>query len=156
MAHIEKRLTIDAPIDAVYSLARDPRRWNTWWPNLSESKLVSGDGGAGSVVEHTYRILGVPIEVTTRVLEDGREGDTARWRGAIDGPFDGEQTWSYRSVGGGKATEVTAEVDYKVPGVLGKVADDLVVERLQERAIEHTLANLKLLCEASGGASGSW
>jgi len=54
-------------------------------------------------------------------------------------------------VAGGKETEVTAEVDYKIPGVLGKVADDLVVERIQERAIEHTLANLELLCEAGGG-----
>ncbi len=156
MAHIEKHLTIDAPIGEVYALARDPRRWNTWWPNLSASKLVRGDGGAGSVVEHTYRILGIPIGVTTRVLEDGRDGDTARWKGAIDGPLDGEQTWSYRSVAEGAETEVTAEVDYTVPGILGKVADDLVVERLQERAIEHTLANLKLLCEASGGASGGW
>ncbi len=151
MAHIHKSLTIDAPIDEVYGLARDPRRWHTWWPNLTEGKLVQGEGEAGTVVEHAYRILGIPIPVTTRVLEDRRDGETARWRGAIDGPLDGEQTWGYRSVAGGKATEVTAELDYVIPGVLGKVADDLVVERLQEHAIEHTLANLKLLCEAGRG-----
>lgn len=157
MAHIEKSLTIDAPIDRVYGLARDPRRWHTWWPNLTEGELVKGEGEAGTVVEHAYRLLGIPIDVTTRVLEDHREGDTARWRGAIDGPLDGEQTWSYRSVAGGRATEVTAQVDYTVPGkVLGPAVDRLVVERIQEHAVEHTLANLKLLCEAAHGASGSW
>ncbi len=148
MAHIEKSLTIRAPIDEVYSLARDPRRWQSWWPNLSQGKLVRGQGEVGTVVEHEYRILGIPIQVTTRVLEDHREGETARWKGAIDGPLDGEQTWSYRSAAGGEATQVTAELDYTIPGFLGQVADDLVVERIQERAIEHTLANLKLLCEA--------
>ncbi len=43
---------------------------------------------------------------------------------------------------------MTVTIDYTLPGaVLGRIANRLVVERMQERSIEQTLENLKLLCE---------
>jgi len=43
---------------------------------------------------------------------------------------------------------VTADIAYTVPGkALGKIADRLIIERMQERGLEQTLENLKLLCE---------
>ncbi len=45
------------------------------------------------------------------------------------------------------------EIDYTIPGkVLGKIADSLLIEKMQERGLEQTLDNLKLLCEAEVGA----
>jgi len=45
-------------------------------------------------------------------------------------------------------TEVTAEIEYTVPGAaLGKIANRLIVERMRARSLEQTLENLKLLCE---------
>jgi hypothetical protein len=44
-------------------------------------------------------------------------------------------------------------IDYTVPGkLLGHIADKLVIERLQEKAIEQTLENLRILCEAEAHA----
>ncbi|MDH7487805.1 MAG: hypothetical protein QHJ81_16220 [Anaerolineae bacterium] len=44
---------------------------------------------------------------------------------------------------------MTADIEYTVPGsALGRIADRLIIERMQERAIQQTLENLKLLCEA--------
>lgn len=40
------------------------------------------------------------------------------------------------------------EMEYTVPGsVLGKVADRLIIERMMERNMIHSLDNLKLLME---------
>lgn len=148
MAHIEKRMTIHAPVERVYRLARDPRSWETWWSNLSEADSVKGSGEAGTRVEHFYRMLGIPFHVTTLVQEDHADPHEARWKGKIEGPLAGEQTWTYRATNDGADTEVEVEIDYAIPGkVLGKVADRVLVERLEERAIEHTLDNLRVMCE---------
>jgi hypothetical protein len=41
-------------------------------------------------------------------------------------------------------------VDYEVPGkLLGKIADRLIVERVNANAAENVLANLKAICETS-------
>jgi coenzyme Q-binding protein COQ10 len=51
-------------------------------------------------------------------------------------------------------TQITTEFDYTVPGsVLGKVADRLLIEKLQRRDFQHSLENLKLLVEESVPAS---
>jgi uncharacterized membrane protein len=58
----------------------------------------------------------------------------------------GEHRWDYEPAEDG--TRVTADIDYTVAGsVLGKVADRLFVERMEERAIHQTLENLKFMIE---------
>jgi hypothetical protein len=102
-------------------IAFDPNRWASWWVNLGEAEKVDGDGAGGR-----------------------------RVRIEFEGPITGWQTWDYEPRGDG-ATLVTAEIEYNVPGkAIGKFADRLVVERLQERARQQTLENLKLMAESSG------
>ena len=73
------------------------------------------------------------------------------WRGEFQGPITGTQTCT--SIAKGDKTEMVDEIEYTIPGkVLGKIADSLVVEKMQERGLEQTLDNLKLLCEAEVGA----
>lgn len=41
------------------------------------------------------------------------------------------------------------DINYTVPGpVLGKIAEFLIVERVQEHSTEQTLENLKVMAEA--------
>jgi coenzyme Q-binding protein COQ10 len=148
MAHIHKSILIHAPVDKVYGLARDPERWNAWWVGLSEPEEVKGRGETGTIVKHNYTMAGLTFPVTSQVLEDKRDDKKAQWRGKIEGPFAGQHEWTY--IAKGSDTEVTTDIDYTVPGkALGKIADKLVVERLQEKSTEHTLENLKLLCESA-------
>lgn len=148
MTQIKKTIQIEAPLEKVYALARDPRHWSDWWVGLSEAKAVRGDGSKGTEVEHTYTLVGIPFALTTRVIEEGRTGDEARWVGAIEGQIKGKQEWHY--IGHGDSTEVSASIDYALPGkALGKIADRLVIERMEERALASTLENLRTLCKAS-------
>lgn len=148
MVHVERSIVIDAPLGKVVVLAGDPHRWHTWFAGLSEPDQVTGDGNADTVVEHHYLLMGMRFPVTTRVLERTLTTAESQWHATIEGPFDGKQHWSY--VAKDDTTQVTARLDYTVPGsLLGKIANRLLIERIQERNIEQTLANLKLLCETA-------
>ena len=117
--------------------------------NLGEAEKVDGDGGPGTVVEHSYLMAGVAFPVTTRVVDVTTTGTGGkRLQIEFTGQITGWQTWDYEPRGDG-ATLVTAEIEYNVPGkAIGKFADRLVVERLQERARQQTLENLKLMAES--------
>ncbi|HSO90392.1 MAG TPA: SRPBCC family protein [Arthrobacter sp.] len=148
MGHIQQSIQIDAPVDRVTAIATDPRHWSSWWVNLSEAKNVEGDGSAGTIVKHRYLMAGVPFPVTTRVVENLQTASGGKHvRIEFEGPLKGWQTWDYEPEYNG--TKVTVEIEYNVPGAaIGKFADRMLVERLQERAMEHTLENLKLMAES--------
>ncbi|WP_024365535.1 SRPBCC family protein [Arthrobacter sp. TB 26] len=147
MGHIKQSIQIDAPVDRVTEIATDPNHWASWWVNLSEAKTVEGDGSAGTVVKHSYLMAGVPFPVTTRVVENTPTASGGKHvRIEFEGPLKGWQTWEYEPESNG--TKVSIEIEYNVPGAaIGKFADRVLVERLQERAREHTLENLKLMAE---------
>ena len=151
MGHIKLSMPIDAPVAKVTEIAFDPNHWASWWVNLGEAEKVDGDGGPGTVVEHSYLMAGVAFPVTTRVVDVTTTGAGGqRVQIEFEGPITGWQTWDYEPRGDG-STLVTAEIEYNVPGkAIGKFADRLVVERLQERARQQTLENLKLMAESSG------
>jgi uncharacterized membrane protein len=147
MAHIKKSILIHAPVEKVYALARDPNRWPTWFVGMGEIEKLTGTGEAGTVAEFSYVMAGMHFPVTTKVLEDHIGPQGARWKGTIEGPLAGEQTWTYTPKGGD--TEVAVDLEYTVPGkALGKIADRLIIERTQDRSADQTIENLKKLCEA--------
>jgi uncharacterized membrane protein len=146
MAHIRKTIFINASLQKVYSVARDPNRWSTWFAGLTEPDKVTGNGEVGTVVRQKYLLAGTQFPITTRVMEDKLAQNEAFWKGKIEGPLSGEQSWSYRTREG--KTEVTVDLDYTVPGsALGKIADRLVIEKMQERSTDQSLENLKTICE---------
>jgi uncharacterized membrane protein len=149
LANIKKSIFINAPVSKVHDIARDPNNWSSLIAGLGEAERVEGDGGAGTRTKHLYTMAGVSMPVETEVTLD-RTNEDGSWsnHNEFSGPLSGWQTWEYRPKDGG--TEVTAEVEYTVPGkVLGKFADKLIVERMQERSAEESLERLKLLVEGT-------
>jgi len=147
MAQVKKGIFIHAPVEKVYALARDPSRWSAWFVGMSEIGKLTGEGEVGTVVEFSYTLAGMGFPVAVEVLEDHIGPEGARWKGKIEGPLAGEQTWVYTPKDGD--TEVAVSLEYTVPGkALGKIANRLIIERTQERSAEQTLENLKTLCEA--------
>lgn len=147
MTHIHKQAVIDAPLDKVYPFARNPEHWNEWWVGLSAAEEIRGKGEAGTTTRHHYKMAGINFPVTNTVIEDSFGPKLAVWKGRFDGPIAGEHRWTYTAQG--DRTEVVLDLDYTPPGkALGRLADRLIVERLEEKAMDHTIDNLKLLCEA--------
>jgi uncharacterized membrane protein len=100
-------------------------------------------------VEHHYLLAGMSFPLTSHVLEDEiRPDGSAHWKGDFQGPLSGWHVWDYRPTE--SRTEVFTETEYTVPGkALGQIADRLVIEKMQERALHETLERMKLLAEAS-------
>jgi uncharacterized membrane protein len=90
-------------------------------------------------------MMGVKFDGTSEYLEVvPNQRMNVKNTGGIPSTFD------YRYVDDGGKTRVTMVVDYEVPGkLLGKIADRLVVERVNANAAENVLANLKAICETS-------
>lgn len=147
MATIHNKTFIDAPIEKVYSFARNPERWHTWWVGLHLPDKITGHGEPGTIVKHNFTMAGIAFPLTSKVLEDRPGPKKAHWKGEFQGPITGHHTWNYTAKGEG--TEVTLDLEYTVPGrALGQIADRLVIEKLQEKAMQQTLENLKIVCEA--------
>jgi uncharacterized membrane protein len=148
MANITKKITINAPFDRVFDFARDPNRWHQWYVGLHAPDKIVGSGDQGTIVNHKYTLLGISFPVTTKVTESVKKPAEALWRATMEGPLAGRAEWFSKPVGNN--TELTVKHEYTVPlGELGKIADRLLIERMNERALEHTLENLKLFCEAA-------
>jgi uncharacterized membrane protein len=146
MAFLQQGVVIHAPVEEVYAVARNPNRWPVWFVGMSEIEKLEGRGEVGTVAEFGYMMAGIRFPVTVEVLEDHIDEEGARWKGKIEGPLAGEQTWVYRPKDG--ETEVAVDMEYTVPGkALGKIANRLIIERTQERSLVQTLENLKILCE---------
>jgi coenzyme Q-binding protein COQ10 len=149
MGHLQNSLHIDAPVNKVWDFVDDPHNWPTFMVGMSGPDKITGDGGVGTQYEFTMVIAGLHMHQTWRYAEKRRDPDGGGFgRGDIDGTASGWQTWDWKPEDGG--TLVTMEMEYTVPGsVLGKLADRLVFEKMQDRSMRHGMENLKLLMEES-------
>lgn len=147
MSNLKKSIFIDAPFEKVASYGKNPKEWAHWYAHLSEPKNLKGDGETGTVGEFTYSMLGIHLPMTVEVKEFSTTPEKQVWVGSFTGPLSGIQTVTYLTKDNG--TEVTIDIDYTVPGsILGKIADLVVIEKIQENATIATLGSLKAICES--------
>ena len=143
MPRLEKTLSVAASPEAVWNFAVDPSRWHTWFEGLSESKLIQGDGGKGTVVEHSMTVHGIPMPLKTTVVtfEPG-----CCWRAEYSGPMTrGSQQWEYVASDGG--TDLTFVMETELSGP-AKLAEKMVVNAFDQMT-DRMLANLKAQVEGS-------
>ena len=147
MAHVHDTILINAPVDRVFAVGRDPRSWATWWVNLTKPKRVRGDGSAGTVLSYGHLVAGHALPLKVRVLADRFDNDgSGHWQGALDGPMQGQHCWDYVPCEGG--TQVTVDIDFAIPRRLpAEIADPTYLERMEGSAIHHSLENLKFMVE---------
>lgn len=149
MGHTKDSIHIDAPVDKVWEFLDDPHNWPTFMTGLSGPDKIIGDKGVGMQAEWTTLLAGMHLHITSRVAELSRDPNGgAHLRGDLSGSTSGWQTWDLKPENGG--TLVAMEEEYTVPGsLLGKVADRLVIEKMNARDVHHSVENLKLLMEES-------
>ncbi|MDE3070618.1 MAG: SRPBCC domain-containing protein [Acidobacteriota bacterium] len=62
--HIERELSIDAPIDVVWATITEPEQINEWWTDTAQIDLhPGGDGRLGWVSRATNEPMTVPLRV---------------------------------------------------------------------------------------------
>jgi diacylglycerol O-acyltransferase / wax synthase len=150
MAHIEKSVTIDAPVPDVYRFASDIARFPQWWPSLTEVKNFDEDHAApGKTYDWTYKMLGLTYHGTDEFTEvHPLKAYSSR---ACAGDITHAFAHGFEDEGG--KTRYTLSIDYTPPGsILGRLADNVFLRRHNEQEADQIVANLKAICEREAAA----
>ena len=146
MAHVQITEHVEAPIERVFDLFIDVKRWAEFMPGGAEIKEVAGPAGkVGTRILTSGLFMGRKMESWEEIVEV-EPPRLLKLRSEGSG-FKGTAT--YRLTPAGEGTDVVAETDYDVPmGFLGHVADRLFLEKSMERQMRHAGENMKAILEA--------
>jgi uncharacterized membrane protein len=152
MAHIEKSVTINAPVDVVDGYMAQISKLPEWYTNMLEVRNLSADTIAtGVTYEWAFKMVGIRFDGKSRYTDVVRKQHV---RLETEGGIPSK--WEWRFAADGNHTKLSVTVDYTVPGkLLGKIADKLFIERRNVRDLEHALANVKEHCEAVAEAKAA-
>ena len=115
---LERRTTVDAPVDEVWALVRDPSRYPDILDAVEWRACGDGEPGLGAQYYARFPVGSAMIGGRVEIVEYSEPGDLA-WNSVTGIGHRGR--WRLRSSAGG--TEVTLRLAYDMPGgVLGLVA----------------------------------
>ena len=142
MAKVERNITINAPVEKVFSYITDPNNQLEWLPSITDIRDITGQG-KGQKFGFTYKMMGISFKGESeameiipneRIVEKSSGGIVSTW------------TWTFKSEVGGTNINLVVEFNIPVP-VLGKFAERMVLNQ-SEREADHATANLKDILEA--------
>jgi hypothetical protein len=143
MTTIEKSIFINASPEDITAISLDGSRLPEWYVGIERAypdELYPEPGGA---VDLVYKAAGITFELKMTMLELDY-GHYSSYK--MEGMITGTNRWVYTPEGDG--TWITATFDYDMPGgILGQIANRLMVERMNADNLEKSLNNLKQLAE---------
>jgi uncharacterized protein YndB with AHSA1/START domain len=145
MAIVQRNVQIKASPQETMALLSDASRWPDWYPGMREIEIAAPFPQEGGKVAFKVKSAGMPMTITETVLEY-EPGKLQLLQ--IEGMMSGRARWELTPEGGG--TRLTTTFDYALPGgVFGKVADALIVRRMNAKSLEEALHSFKALVERS-------
>ena len=138
MAKITRTITINAPVEKVFTYVTEPTNLPEFWPSMIEVRDVRRLPNGGPAFHWVYKMAGLRFEGDSETTEFvANQHQVTRSESGIPNTF----VWNYRAENGG--TRLDLEVEYTVPiPVLGKLAEAVIV-KANEREADTMLANLK-------------
>lgn len=138
MAKFHKTLTINAPVNKVFTFMDDPRNLAGIWPSLVEVRDVKESQMGGYDYAWTYKMAGARIDGASVVTEyEANHRIVTRSKSGIENQI----SWTLEAADGG--TRFTADAEYKVPvPLLGKLAEAVIVKQ-NDREFDTVCENLK-------------
>lgn len=143
MTVMEHSIFVDASVDVIRDITENAWRMPEWYAGIVEAVPDDVFPQVGGKVELTYKVAGMTITMTQTSLEyyPGQGGAYQ-----LEGMVNGVTRWEYTPEGDG--TWVTASFEYEMSGgLLGQIADRLVVERTNDENLQKSLEGLKALAE---------
>lgn len=148
MGHIVRNVTVACPPEKVFGVLADINRLPEFSDMTVDVKGPDRPLAVGDRFEQTVKVAGKELATEWEVVEvtapslirvEGTSGHNGR-ASLTDRILPSDEGGSY----------VEIEVEYDLPlGLLGEIADKVVVERMNEKEAEGILAKLKELCERS-------
>lgn len=145
MAIVKRSIHIKASPQATMELLSDASRWPHWYPGMTSIDIAAPFPERGGKVTFKVKSAGLTMPVTETVV-DYQPAELHLLE--MEGMLRGRARWALTSEGAG--TLLTTTFDYSLPGgVIGKVADAVLVKRLNAKSLEQGLQNFKGLVEAT-------
>jgi carbon monoxide dehydrogenase subunit G len=143
MAIVHRTVPIKASPQETMALLSDASRWPDWYPGMMEINIAAPFPDKGGKVAFKVKSVGVSLPITETVL-DYQPGKLQLFQ--MEGMLSGRARWELTPEGDG--TRLTTTFDYALPGgVLGKLADALIVRRVNGKSLAEALNNFKALVE---------
>jgi uncharacterized protein YndB with AHSA1/START domain len=143
MANVRRSVEIKASPEETMALLSDARRWPDWYPGMTEIEVADPFPDKGGKVTFKVKSAGVSMQITEAVL-DYQPAKLQLLQ--MEGMLSGQARWELTPRG--DATVLTTTFDYVLPGgVFGRIADALVVKRMNAKSLEEGLGNFKTLVE---------
>jgi carbon monoxide dehydrogenase subunit G len=143
MANVQRSVEIKASPEETMARLSDARRWPDWYPGMHEMEVTDPYPEKGGRVTFKVKSAGVSMPIRETVL-DYQPAKLQLFQ--MEGILSGQARWELAPAGDG--TALTAVFDYTLPGgVFGRIADALVVKRMNAKSLEEGLHNFKALVE---------
>lgn len=146
MSQIRRTGIVKADIDTCFDFIADPEKAPVFVSSLHSITTVAVDPkGVGNKWNWEYDMFGVPLTGLAECIEYDKPNRYV-WRSS--GGADSTWTYSFKEADGG--TEIALTIEYQVPQAVlgGKIADKLIVEKLNEHEAENAFKNLKTVLES--------
>ena len=143
MAIVQRDVQINASPQETMALLSDAGRWPDWYPGMTEIDIAAPFPQEGGRVTFKVKSAGIAMSITETVLEY-QPGKLQLLQ--MDGMLSGRARWELTPEG--DRTRLTTTFDYALPGaVFGKIADALIVKRINAKSLDEALHNFKGLVE---------
>jgi uncharacterized protein YndB with AHSA1/START domain len=143
MGIVQRSVQIKASPEQTMALLSDASRWPTWYPGMTAIDIAAPFPEKGGRVSFKVKSAGLSMPITETVLEyqPGRLQVLQ-----MEGMLSGRARWELAPEGAG--TRLSTTFDYVLPGgVFGRLADALIVQRMNAKSLEEALSNFKALVE---------
>ena len=143
MAIVQRTVQIKASPQETMALLSDASRWPDWYPGMTELSITAPFPEKGGKVAFKAKSAGLSMPVSETVI-DYQPGKLQLFQ--MEGALSGRARWELSPEGDG--TLLTTTFDYELPGgVFGKIADALIVKRMNRKSLGEGLNNFKALVE---------
>lgn len=146
MPEIKQSIVINAPASKVFELVTNPANWSRYVTNLVDVKGMSPDIPArGSTFTYQYKMMGFKFEGKGTVTENVKDKSFSL---SFESVVPIKEGYRFDDKGDG-ATEFSFYLEFGIPGPMGAIFDNRLIEKLSVMDAKNILEKIKAMCEWS-------
>ena len=145
MPEIKESIVIKSPVSKVFEFITNQDNWSRYITNLVEVKDMSPDMPAkGSTFTYKYKIMGFNFEGKGTVTENVKDKSFSLSFESVVPIKEG-----YEFLDRGNSTEFFFYLEFGIPGPMGAIFDNRLIEKLSVMDAKNILEKIKAMCEWS-------